>query len=399
MSVFINSIEIVFLCGCLEPGRDGVGDYTRRLAGEVIRQGHHASIIALNDPHVPSETNGKKSDSTGFTRVVQNSDRSDVHVLRLSRGQSWSQRVLFAKRFIDLQQPDWLSLQFVPYSFHPKGLPLRLPGQLKLLGEGRKWHVMFHELCLGLQVGSTPKDRIIGRLQKVIILRVLGKIRVSLTHSQCAPYVHVLNQWGVPATQLRLFSNLPVSGGTESNLLYKICNDLPPKDEILLAGIFGAVHPQWPAERVLEEFEKSAAQQNKQPVFLIIGNSHLGEEWIGTLQERFRNRVDIVATGHRSEAEVSDLLNSLDLGFAASPWDLIDKSASASTMRRHGIPIVASRDDWKLRDGVQLDIYHDGVFRTVEEALTATGKLAAPTSLTDVTRQFLHDLEKGPGSI
>jgi hypothetical protein len=40
-------LNIVFLCGSLQPGRDGVGVYTRRLAGEVIRQGHQASIISL----------------------------------------------------------------------------------------------------------------------------------------------------------------------------------------------------------------------------------------------------------------------------------------------------------------------------------------------------------------
>lgn len=27
-------MTILFLCGSLEPGRDGVGDYTRRLAGD-----------------------------------------------------------------------------------------------------------------------------------------------------------------------------------------------------------------------------------------------------------------------------------------------------------------------------------------------------------------------------
>ena len=41
-------MKLIFICGSLEPGRDGVGDYTRRLAGELIRQGHQIAIIALN---------------------------------------------------------------------------------------------------------------------------------------------------------------------------------------------------------------------------------------------------------------------------------------------------------------------------------------------------------------
>ncbi len=386
-------MNIVFLCGSLQPGRDGVGDYTRRLAGEVIRQGHRAAIIALNDPHVQHEIDKNKTQPGGNGLDFQTSDGTEVPVLRLSSKTAWSNRMQLAKQFIDSHNPDWLSLQFVPYSFHPKGLPFRLPGRLTTIGEGRKCHVMFHELCLGLQVGSTPKDRIIGRLQKVIILRVLGKIRVSLTHSQCAPYVYVLNQWGIPATQLRLFSNLPVSSATDANLLYKLRGDLPARDQMLLCGVFGAVHAAWPAEKSLLELEKSASQQNKKAVFLFIGNSHLSEESISKLKERFRSRVEIVASGHRSESEVSGLLKSLDLGFAASPWDLIDKSASASTMREHGVPIVVSRDDWKLRGGVQLKVQHEGMFRSVEEALSELRTPPAVISLSDVGLQFVNDVQ------
>ena len=32
-------MKIVFICGCLEPGKDGVGDYTRRLSAELIDHG------------------------------------------------------------------------------------------------------------------------------------------------------------------------------------------------------------------------------------------------------------------------------------------------------------------------------------------------------------------------
>ena len=129
---------------------------------------------------------------------------------------------------------------------------------------------------------------------------------------------------------------------------------------------------------------------------LIIGNSQLGEERISTLQDRFRNRVNIIATGHRSEPEVSTLLKTLDFGFAASPWDLIGKSASAATMHGHGVPIVVSRDDWKLRSKNQLKVLNEGMFRTIEEALSVNGKPANVVSLTDVSLQFLHDLQFPP---
>ena len=43
---------ILFLTGCLQPGKDGVGDYTRLLARECIRQGQACCLIALDDPYV-----------------------------------------------------------------------------------------------------------------------------------------------------------------------------------------------------------------------------------------------------------------------------------------------------------------------------------------------------------
>ena len=42
-------MKIIFLCNSLEQGCDGVGDYTRLLACELISKGHTASAIALND--------------------------------------------------------------------------------------------------------------------------------------------------------------------------------------------------------------------------------------------------------------------------------------------------------------------------------------------------------------
>lgn len=42
-------MDILFICGSVEPGKDGVGDYTRRLSGELIRIGHEVKILSLCD--------------------------------------------------------------------------------------------------------------------------------------------------------------------------------------------------------------------------------------------------------------------------------------------------------------------------------------------------------------
>ncbi len=45
-------MRIAFVTSGLEPGRDGVGDYTSGLAEECARRGHTVTQIALNDPFI-----------------------------------------------------------------------------------------------------------------------------------------------------------------------------------------------------------------------------------------------------------------------------------------------------------------------------------------------------------
>ena len=51
-------MKFAFICGSLEPGRNGVGDYTRRLAGELAAQGHECLLVSLNDVDHVDELGG-----------------------------------------------------------------------------------------------------------------------------------------------------------------------------------------------------------------------------------------------------------------------------------------------------------------------------------------------------
>src|SRR3954463_2329541 len=143
-------MKIVFLCGCLEPGRDGVGDYSRRLGIELICQGHDVSLVALCDHNVLHETN-----------ELQELKGTTISVLRIPNHVQDRSRFLMAKTFIDFKNPEWISLQYVPFAFQIKGLPFDLAGKLKILGEGRKWHIMFHELWVGPEKASFLKINIL----------------------------------------------------------------------------------------------------------------------------------------------------------------------------------------------------------------------------------------------
>jgi hypothetical protein len=103
-------MKIAFLCSSLEPGRDGVGDYTRTLAGELVRLGHQVFLIALNDRWIT----GEKAE-----------EQARLQTLRFGPNLSIAGRVTIARQALDQFAPDWVSLQYVCYGFHPKGLPWR----------------------------------------------------------------------------------------------------------------------------------------------------------------------------------------------------------------------------------------------------------------------------------
>jgi hypothetical protein len=112
-------IKILFLCGSAEPGKDGVGDYTRCLCGELNRTGHEAQILSLCDKQ-----------ATGFVTQTQVSEKTAVTVRRIPIATSNKQRLVWTQEILKNETSDWISLQFVTFSYDPKGLPFWLSGIL-----------------------------------------------------------------------------------------------------------------------------------------------------------------------------------------------------------------------------------------------------------------------------
>ena len=152
MQFLIDIMKILFVCGCMEPGKDGVGDYTRLLSAQLIRKNHEVAVIALKDYFTNSSEESEQ--------VVEG---EKVSVLRIEK--SHFQLSAIAQEYIQRFDPEWISLQYVPYSFHKKGLPLQLPGLIRKLLDGRKCHLMLHELWLGISEKSPLRQKAIGYIQ------------------------------------------------------------------------------------------------------------------------------------------------------------------------------------------------------------------------------------------
>lgn len=125
-------MKLLFLCGSLEAGKDGVGDYTRRLGVELVNQGHQVQLVALHD-NVTLES---------FEQIIVDSDLK-IDVVRFSSLLTWRSRIDKLERLLNIFRPDWISLQYVPYSYQKKGIAYELAENLKSLSRGWKWHINF----------------------------------------------------------------------------------------------------------------------------------------------------------------------------------------------------------------------------------------------------------------
>jgi hypothetical protein len=371
-------MKIVFLCGSLEPGRDGVGDFTRRLSGELIRQKHSVAAVALNDMYVVNEITSS-----------QEVDGINLPVLRVPSVQPLKTRFERAKGWIKEFDPEWLSLQYVPFSFHSKGLPFGLSKLLSELGQGRRWHIMFHELWVGMNVESSKKYIWWGWLQKQLIKSLISGLKPNLIQTQTRLYQAQLSKLGFNSGFLPLFPNIPNFNKTKAIYVEK---NTSFKDEISFV-IFGAIHPGAPIEEFAKDISQYAKNNGRKISLSLIGRC--GEEqknWTTI----FRSvGVDVKLVGEQIPERISELLGNASVGISTTPIALADKSSAIMVMREHGLTVVCVSMPWQPRGVLNLEPlpgiieYRKG---NLELCLSGKSDLSIVNSLPEVSNLFIDSI-------
>jgi hypothetical protein len=345
-------MKVLFLTAGMEPGRDGVGDYTRMLAEELSRRGHPSAVIALNDPTV-----------SPISRAVHDDGEGGAGQLRLPRTMPWRERLERAQRFVDAMKPDWASLQFVAYGYHPKGMAAGLAGKFKPLIGGRPLHVMFHELWIGAHSGAEFKERLTGMAQRFFVKRLLGALKPRVVHTSTSAYVHLLRQAGAPAERLPMFGALPVTTEKADEWLLpelrkaRLAVNEKIRPAYWLIGFFGTLHPVWPPEPFFSRLRDAATAHDKKVGLISIGRLGPGEALWDRLAEEYSDRFGFLKLGEQPAEKVSAVFNSLDFAVATTPASLIGKSATAAAMLEHDLPVIVNREDCPFK-GVPPDADH-----------------------------------------
>lgn len=344
-------MRILFICSSLEPGRDGVGDYVRRLGAELIRQGYRASAMALNDKFVGSVEN-----------EIQYDNKTGLTVLRLPASGGMQQKIDIAKTYINKFNPDWLSLQFVIFGYHPRGLPFGIEKHFQTIVAGRRLHIMFHEIWVGITRKSPLKHKIYGFLQQRIIKKLIRTLHPRVITTTNGLYQAVLKSRHIYAEIIPLFSNIPVLPRDEAfiraaeNVLGISAGE---RSGYYVAGVFGSLYPGAGLEKAITQCLDITREHHKKLVFIAVGR--LGAEGISIfeqLQQQFGQVVRFYSFGERPPEIISQLLGMMDAGVSCTPAEHIGKSGAYAAMRAHGLDVYIPGNNFVPEYDAVIKNYH-----------------------------------------
>jgi glycosyltransferase involved in cell wall biosynthesis len=358
-------MKILFLTGSLEAGKDGVGDYARMLAVECGRLGHQACLLGLNDAWVAGAP-------------------EKAGEMRLGARMSWPDRITAARAFVTRNDPEMISLQFVPYSFHPAGLNFALPQILRAIIGKIQVQIMFHEIWIGAHKGAPLQVKMLGFSQRTIIRRVVKTLVCRRVHTSNIVYARLLVRYGIDARELPLFGSVPVAEPVNE-----------PRqtgtDGTLSLGLFGSIHPEWNPDEMLAQLQKLGRSIRISHV----GRIGPGELAWNNLNRRYQGEIAFCRLGEQSPDYISRFFGSLDFGVATTPLSLIGKSAAVAAMLDHGLPVIVNRNDIQFRCLKNAGPISENLFPVDEMFLErlGTAKRRAPEPrLPQVAAQFLSDI-------
>jgi len=306
-------MRFLIICPSAKAGSDGVGDYSRHLAKALTLKGHEAALLAINDKLLESDT------------VVSPTEA------RISSRLSIDKRIKFTRKFVKSFQPDVLSLQYVNYGFHPKGLPFGLEKELHSLTNNVRWHIMFHELWI--EPHGSIVNLAISLLQRSLVFSLCQDLGPAVIHTSNFYYQKRLERIGVRSTILPIFSSIAV-----------FPHQRIPTGNAWTFVFFGSLRKGWDPNPLLQQVEKARILANKKLCYFIsvgrIGPD--GDQIYKGMMNAGFERFKFARLGELPSREISHQLQAADFGIAISPLHLLAKSSAVAAMWEHGLPVIVS---------------------------------------------------------
>ena len=308
------------------PVVDGVGDYTCRLSVQLAQRGIEVAVLCsanVHNPQVPKHL--------------------PIEVLPTITTWNGGSAIKSFRSFLREQNPDIVIWQFVPHSFHSKGLPWLLPLLLVISRFFCRTLVFFHEVRIKLNA-----IRIRSTLYGLPMFLISGLIH-WLAHGSATSnggYSRILKQYGKESMVIPIGSNIPFENLDQRKNSQK-SESLSGK---FILGSFGMGLRG--VSSILQAIEK-LKEQGVPVHFLVIGKVRKKERREIEKQLRERNLTDeFTLTGYMEEEDILEYLRLIDLYLMLEPSHSRDtwtgtstRSGTLATALGMGLPILGVKGE------------------------------------------------------
>ncbi|PPK87530.1 glycosyltransferase involved in cell wall biosynthesis [Neolewinella xylanilytica] len=313
----------MFLCGSAEPGRDGVGDYARRLAGSLQRRGVVVHLVATHDDAV-----------TELLDEVQYDQGSGVPTLRIPATVGEPARATLMLEKIKEAGPEWISLQYVPYSFADSGIPWRFAATLRKIVGLAKVEIMFHELWLRNLPARDVKGRLTGLLQQWVTLRICRTLHPGVIHAHIPFNQEELASHGLDVRPLPLFANIGRMDGVIGEITQRSSN-------AYRIAFFSRMETPPPVLRVVRDAAAWCTENGRTLEVALLGG---GKAKVSAAADSIESAVPaatVLPVGYLSPEGVSAWLATCDLAISPIPRHSLGKSGTVAAFLEHGLPVIS----------------------------------------------------------
>lgn len=300
-------MRIQIIAAALPPQLDGIGDYTANLAAELA---HSATVTVLTGAQVPDPIPGVRVE-TAFSAA----DPRSV----------WN-----LTRHVAEDKPDWVLLQYNPFSYGRWGKNLHLPHvmrQIKRDLPGTRFALMVHEPFVPI---ISPQFAVMATWQRWQ-LWALGRSADRVFFS-IDPWAKRFQEW-FPHTQARhlpVGSNIPRVPISRAEARAR----LGIEDQTIVLGLFGTMS----AGRMLTQVQEAAItlrQSGHRVKVLYIGPHN--EQVCAAL-----GNTDLIADGPAAPEEVSRRFAAMDIYLVPYSDGISTRRTTLMVALQHGIATVGT---------------------------------------------------------
>ncbi len=324
-------MRIALLTTTLEPGRCGVGDFTRRVAGDLVAAGHEVLALAFRDGHLQVTA---RDDSQAGLSIL----RLPVHAWSAeARGEARGALTAFS--------PDVASLQISPYGLGYHGMLFScLPWFARLLA-GLPLHIMYHELWIGGTRDAPWRQVVEGALQR----RLLGRFhrRLAPQAASCSSNLAraMLGSIGIEASVTPIPSGIPVAPTGNGEPL----PTAEPGTRRL--ALLGSIPPEWDWRGSLGPLCRAISASGQRAELVQLGRpGYQGRAiWAAITAAASELPATTLEVGEADAVSLSHWLQTCDAGLSLTPLEALGKSSAAGAYRAHGLPIIGLREPLRLR--------------------------------------------------